>query len=152
MSPSLQISTYPYFRDGSFPSPAITLPAATLDLNAIDSPQLLQQGQSDQPPIPHPEHVSHSPRPTPGPDFRLPPSLPILKHLQACALLRCPSATSGTIPAPGPGHFHGFPSTLDPRPQTFFPPDTLHSRFTSTDLLSGTLGPVSRSHNPPFSL
>lgn len=100
------------------------MPAATLDLNAIDSPKLLQQGQSDQPPIPHPEHVAHSPRPTPGPDFPLPPTLPISEHPQARAPLRCLPATSGTLRAQGPGHLHRFPSILSPLPQPFCSPAT----------------------------
>lgn len=44
----------PYFPSFcSFMSPAITLMATTLDLNAIDNPKLLQQVQSDQSLIPH---------------------------------------------------------------------------------------------------
>lgn len=139
---SLHVLTYPYFRSCSFISPAITLPAATLDLNAIDSPKLLQQGQSDQPPIPHPEHVAHSPRPTPSPHFRLPPILQFPNTLRlelrsvafrpplALFRPRAPATSTAFLrfflhrPSFLPPHF-----TLVSLPPTFFPG---HSALSTT--------------------
>lgn len=136
-------------------SPAIALPSATLDLNAIGSPKLLQQGQPHQPPIPHPGNVAHFPRQDLSPDPRSPPSLPSSKHSQVCPLLRCLPAPSGTVPAPDPSHFHGRPwfsihfhrlSSLSPLiyPQLTFPSLTMtfflvprsFQSLTQTSLLS----------------
>lgn len=132
--------TYHYFRGCCFMSPAIALPTATLDLNAIDRPELLQQGQPYQPPIPHPGHVAHSPRQDLRPDPRPPPGLPISKHSEVCTLRRCLLAKSGTVPAPDPSHFHGF--SLGPLATStdllLLPSDlaTPHLSLTYTDLLS----------------
>lgn len=122
-------------------SPTIALPTATLDLNAIDGPKLLQQGQPHQPPIPHAGHVAYSPRQDLSSDPRSPPSLPISKHSQVCAPLRCLPAKSGTVAAPDPSHFHGF--SLGPQPTCtdrllLLPSDiaTPHFSFTYTGPLS----------------
>lgn len=118
-------------------SPAIALPTAALDLDAIDRPKLLQQGQPYQPPIPHPGHVAHSPRQDLRPDPRSPPGLPIS---QVCALLRCLLAKSGTVPAPAPSHLHGFSvgalSTCTDLLLLSSDLATPHLSLTSTDLLS----------------
>lgn len=96
------------FRGCCLMFPAIALPTATFDFDAIDSPKLLQQGQPHKPLIPHPPHVAHSPRQNLSPETRSPPRVPISKHSQVCALLRCLPAKSSTVPLPDPSHFHFF--------------------------------------------
>lgn len=127
-----------YFCSCSFMSPAITLMAATLDLNATQLARSCCSRANLTSLSTHIWHVAHSLWLTPGPDFLChQPTLPISKHSQAWLL-------SAPLPSGHPWHFlhfsviHLHRPSLQPHftvvsfPPTFFPGHS-HLPVTSTN-------------------